>query len=242
MTGTLILNNFRFTDVCDFCEYGRELLIKLLDMASFYEFYIDLSQDLLDQKKSVDNFLNYIKNLKDQEIDKNIRKNLIDMTMQYQSILYHKKIAQLQRNSYNSQRKNENNFLKDKILIELDFKQKIVIGSGPRQKSEDYYKQEVKTLLGFGIYHQNSKNETECINFDVVTGWDQSALTVVELFKVLRKQDFFKKIVIKTYVIWADCGKHFQNKEFLYYLFFELASEGIKVELNFFCEKHGKNA
>lgn len=232
--------NFRLTDLCDYCEYGRELKIKLLDMASYYNFFIDLSQDLLDQKKVMENFLNFIKNLED--IRDEIKKKLIRMIIDYQELLYHKKIAQLQRNSYNSQRKNENYFLQDKILIDLDFKQKIVIGTGARQKSEDYYKQEIRVLLGFGIFHQNSKNETECINCDIVTEWDQSGHTVIQLFKFLREQDFFKNIEKKTYVIWADCGKHFQNKEILYYFFVQLAAEGIKIELNFFGEKHGKNS
>ena len=38
--------------------------------------------------------------------------------------------------------------LRNKILIEMDFKQKIVIGRSPRQVNEEYYKQVQRTCLG----------------------------------------------------------------------------------------------
>ncbi|RMZ93166.1 hypothetical protein BpHYR1_015867 [Brachionus plicatilis] len=38
-----------------------------------------------------------------------------------------------------------------------------------------------------------------------------------------------------------DCGKHFRNCEVVGYLLKDLAKEKIHVNLNFFCEKHGKN-
>jgi hypothetical protein len=55
----------------------------------------------------------------------------------------------------------------------------------------------------------------------------------------MRKQNFFKKIDKKKYVIWADCGLHFRCSEMLHYLLIELANEGVRVDVNFFGEAHG---
>jgi hypothetical protein len=51
----------------------------------------------------------------------------------------------------------------------------------------------------------------------------------VKGFRCLRKQEFFKQLEQgrKNYVVWADCGKHFRNKEFIGYLLLELAEEKI---------------
>ncbi|RMZ94650.1 hypothetical protein BpHYR1_007679, partial [Brachionus plicatilis] len=54
--------------------------------------------------------------------------------------------------------------------------------------------------------------------------------------------DVFKKIERKKYIIWADTGTHFRCSELIDYLFQELSKENIKVCLNFFVEKHGKNS
>lgn len=59
----------------------------------------------------------------------------------------HKKTAERQRKCYNYQRKSLD-ILKDKILIELDFKQKIVVGLSPRQINREYYELEQRTCLG----------------------------------------------------------------------------------------------
>ena len=56
----------------------------------------------------------------------------------------------------------------------------------------------------------------------------QDAESAVRAFRVLRNQDFFKKIEKKEYIIWADCGKHFRNKLFVGYLFNTLKFDEIK--------------
>lgn len=71
---------------------------------------------------------------------------LFFLILDYQAILFHKKISEIQRNVYNDHK--TVNFLKDKILIEMDFKQKIVVGMGPRQKSYEYYNQITRSCLG----------------------------------------------------------------------------------------------
>jgi hypothetical protein len=42
-------------------------------------------------------------------------------------------------------------------------------------------------------------------------------------FRLLRMQQFFQTIEKDEYVVWADCGKHFRNNEFVGYLLLELA-------------------
>lgn len=64
----------------------------------------------------------------------------------YDTLLFHKNIAKAQRNAYNEHRTVEH--LRDKILIELDYKQKIKIGLSPRQITAEYYNQEERTCLG----------------------------------------------------------------------------------------------
>lgn len=58
----------------------------------------------------------------------------------------------------------------------------------------------------------------------------------------MRQLECFKEIEKKSYTIWCDTGSHFRCFELLHYLFIELAGHNIKVSLNYFCEKHGKNS
>jgi len=87
-------------------------------------------------------------------------KDFIEFSKDYDSILFHKHIASAQRNAYNFQRKNVEN-LKNKILIEVDFKQKVTIGLSPRQVSSEYYNQITRSCLG----------KFELLNFKLVMGF-----------------------------------------------------------------------
>ena len=60
--------------------------------------------------------------------------------------------------------------------------------------------------------------------------------------RFLRKQNVFKKIDKKKYIVWSDAGSHFRSKEFISYLFDELAMEKIQVNYNLFAECHGKSS
>ena len=53
------------------------------------------------------------------------------------------------------------------------------------------------------------------------------AKSVVNGFRILRDQEFFKVIEKNEYEVWVDCGKHFRNCEILGYLLTELAQENI---------------
>ena len=71
------------------------------------------------------------------------------MKLMFQKIKYikfHRQIADQQRMAYNSQRKDEI-LLGEKVLIEVDFKEKIRIPMGPKQINADYYENELRTCL-----------------------------------------------------------------------------------------------
>lgn len=67
----------------------------------------------------------------------------------YDAILYHKNIARAQREAYNRDR-TDVDVLRNKIMIDVDFKQKIVLGAGPREINSDFYdsRNRSRTCLG----------------------------------------------------------------------------------------------
>ena len=101
------------------------------------------------------------------------------------------------------------------------------------------------SFLSFGIYFANSINNDEdeitCINADFVSdNASQDGIRVINNFRFLRNQLFFKKLSNnKNLILWCDSGTHFKNSEFMYYLFKELKDEGVIVEWNLFQDKHG---
>ncbi|RNA12862.1 hypothetical protein BpHYR1_013257, partial [Brachionus plicatilis] len=163
---------------------------------------------------------------------------LMNLFTKIESINLHFEISKRQREAYNSMRLNE-----DYIFIEMDWKQKIMIGLSPRQPSNEYRNQLSRTVFGFGVYYKIN-NFVECMNIDLVSGLQntENASEVVKNFRFLKNLDVFKKIERKKYIIWADTGTHFRCSELIDYLFQELSKENIKVCLNFFVEKHGKNS
>jgi hypothetical protein len=72
---------------------------------------------------------------------------LIDDLKAYEAILFHKNVAHCQRTAYKQHHKFVEE-LEGKILIEIDFKQKIVIGMSPNQISSEYYEQTMRSCLG----------------------------------------------------------------------------------------------
>ena len=58
----------------------------------------------------------------------------------------------------------------------------------------------------------------------------------------MRKTKTFQLIDSKNYIVWSDTGTHFRCGEFIHFLFYELALEGVSVKYNLFAEKHGKNS
>jgi hypothetical protein len=81
---------------------------------------------------------------------------------------------------------------------------------------------------GFGIYYVEN-NEIKEINFNLISSnLEQDSLAAVRGFKILRNQEFFKKIETNDYIVWTDCGSSFRNQIFLGYLLLELKLYNIK--------------
>ena len=101
---------------------------------------------------------------------------------------WHHSIATRQRIKYNSMKEK---LPEDYIFIEIDFKQKIVIGMSPRQIGQEYYNQQQRTVLGFGLYHRENKKVT-CINVDIISDiLDQTSFFVICAFRYLFQYTFF---------------------------------------------------
>ena len=65
----------------------------------------------------------------------------------YEAVEYHKEIARQQRQAYNFQRESVME-LKDKLMIVLDYKQKIAVGMGARQVNSEFRNQKELVCLG----------------------------------------------------------------------------------------------
>jgi hypothetical protein len=75
----------------------------------------------------------------------------------FKALIFHKNIAFFQRKAYNIQRTN-NDFLTQILLIEIDFKQKIVIPMSPRQVNAEFYKLQQRSCLSKFIFAFKFKN------------------------------------------------------------------------------------
>ena len=83
----------------------------------------------------------------------------------YEAILFHQNISRCQRMAYNKARKDVE-FLRNRILIEIDFKQKFVIGLSPRQVSGEYYSQTQRSCLSmFLIDYTELKTSLRLIEY-----------------------------------------------------------------------------
>ncbi|CAF1115489.1 unnamed protein product, partial [Brachionus calyciflorus] len=163
----------RLSDLCDYCEINKLYMSEVLSLA-FQNGYEN------DQEKNFNSMRDYLSNFYSNEEFQSIRD-----TVQYINQLdFHKTVASRQREAYNQMK---NNLESDYILIEIDWKQKILIGMSPRQTSLEYRNQKTRTLLGFGIYFKE-ENLTESINIDLVSSFNEneSALDVINGFSSMR--------------------------------------------------------
>jgi hypothetical protein len=226
---------FRLTDLCHFCEIGKRLAREIKVYMQFRDY---------DQEFDADKMLDFLVN-NPNETDElaPLYKKKIKL---FKSVIYHKSIAIRQRNSYNNERLSPD-LLNGKIVIEIDYKAKMLLGLGPRQLNSEFYEADKKKVyvLGFGIYHvDKSRNYpfVNLLNIDVISDYDgQKATDVIKIFKHIMTTPEFIQVDQASYVVWVDCGKQFRSKEFLYFCANSLARQGKSVSLNFFCEKHGKN-
>jgi hypothetical protein len=147
------------TDLCDYCEKGHYIK-KMIDKYSKDE---NLDNPTIEQmKKHFTDKSRILQMQFDELIESSIeghelQKEALGFTIEklktvvtdlkdYDVIEYHKLIAKTQRLAYNEHR--TSTFLKNKIMIELDYKQKIVIGMSPRQINKEYYNTISRSCLG----------------------------------------------------------------------------------------------
>ncbi|CAF0844074.1 unnamed protein product [Brachionus calyciflorus] len=210
---------FRWTDLCDYCERGKILKDNLdkkikenLNIEESLELQINSIQDIVLRKtKEKVEDLNSLEELSSDErlvLETKLENlnGIISEIKDFETILFHKNVARSQRSTYNEQKNAD--FLKDKVFIEVDFKQKIKIGLSPRQINSEYYNQISRSCLGFGIYYNSEGHDNlKLINFDIISSdLNEDARAVVRGFRFLRMQEFFKEIDQKNYIVWMDCA------------------------------------
>jgi hypothetical protein len=142
--------------LCDYCEEGR-LIKSRIDISLKEDGYTQEEPEEIE--KTIEIFKTKISELSQQlvssrghlkttikaKIDK--YKQLLSDLEDYEAIIYHKNVAKSQRSTYNEQHKNVEK-LTGKILIELDFKEKVQIGFSPRQISKEFYNMQSRSFLG----------------------------------------------------------------------------------------------
>lgn len=176
------------------------------------------------------------KNLEKNEELKDEIKKLEEVNTFYQ---HHMEISYNQRQEFNN--KKSERYLNEKgkghCLIVVDFKENIKLGKGPVELDKDFYELEPRTVLGFVIYsfgdQHGIKKQYYCVVSKIL---NHDAGFVKNSFLTLFHEDFFS---FQSMDIFFDCGPHFRNGELLHFLLIQQNSK--KINVNFFCEKHGKS-
>ena len=232
----------RKSDLCDVCEKGKSLFKDLeheVSSLNIEEIHVVNIDGELTQTEA------FLQNLKGENEHLQDYDTALHLISQIKEVQFHRNVAKMQKRAYN-QMKSDIDLLKDSILIDLDFKQKIIIGDSPNMVSGEYFERQQRSLLGFGVYYyDNEIGLIRCKHFDFVSEVDckQDAHKAITGFRFMRQLQQFKEIQKSKYIIWADCGPHFRSSEFISYIYDDLCKEQhININLNFFAEKHGKNS
>ena len=238
----------RESDMCEKCVQGKYFFKCLRDSADKIELKKFNIQNVDSKLDDLEEFLKHLKSQEEKEGQNELRQacgpiyNYVELVKEVQ---FHRCIAHMQNKMYNTMKKDPN-LLSNSLLIDLDFKQKIVIGDAPCMLSGEYFERKQRSMLGFGVYYFDViANCVKCIHFDFISDVDckQDAAKAVVGFKFLRETAQFKAIEKDNYIIWSDCGGHFRCAEFISYLFDDLRlKKKIKIQMNFFAENHGKNS
>ena len=142
------------------CEYGAALKKEIVDLlrVSSYDLNSTESFDTVEILKFFED-----SSRKEQSFQ------TISKVKDYQEIEYHRHVARMQRESYNTDCR-DFTLLSKKILIEFDYKEKLIVGICPREIGSDFYNRKQVSLLGFGIYYSDQDTQDiNCIHVDLVT-------------------------------------------------------------------------
>lgn len=138
----------RLTDLCEYCELGKKLKKELSQNTKLLG--LDLVNHLF-QKEIENESLNFsLQNIKEflhKKTPSDIVNQSIEKIQSLEYIQFHYTIAKRQRTSYKKML-TDTQLLQENLLIEIDYKQKILIGLSPRQTSGEYYKQQQRNFLG----------------------------------------------------------------------------------------------
>jgi predicted RNA binding protein with dsRBD fold (UPF0201 family) len=142
--------------MCEYCEEGRKVKKKVENFLKANKLANRDTYNTIDLIKiyneKIYSLHEIIKNSDNIEMKDSAKKEFNDLKpfiydlQDMEAIEFHKNIARVQRTAYNQNRTIEN--LNGKILIDIDFKQKFVIGMSPRQVSSEYYNQIIRSCLG----------------------------------------------------------------------------------------------
>ncbi len=63
---------------------------------------------------------------------------------------------------------------------------------GPEEVSKDFYNQNTRSVLGFGIYYfSSSTNNIECVNVDILShDFETDGLSEIRGFRLLREDEY----------------------------------------------------
>jgi hypothetical protein len=147
----------RQTDLCDYCEKGKELKVELEKKISKENFVTGRTIAFGEAKEYFTRHTFRLSSLSDETYDLE-EKKVIDIQIaeskkfvadfeDYESIIFHQNVAKCQRLAYNDHHTNVET-LRGKIMIEVDFKEKIKIGLSPRQISKEFYNLQQRSCLG----------------------------------------------------------------------------------------------
>jgi hypothetical protein len=129
-------------------KIGKVLKDDLFENDQNYDY--DKIIDIYEQKKlKIRNEISSAEKTKQQDLQSSYDKYkcLVQDIKDYQQILFHENVARAQRIAYKNDHESVQQ-LKETLLIELDFKQKIVIGMRPRQVNKEFHQQQIRSCLG----------------------------------------------------------------------------------------------
>lgn len=148
-------NPHRWTDLCDHCEKAKKIKLEIIEylkkLEYVYEGLLNIKDvcSFLEQKKT-----NLISEISAEDTPaKRDRLNVVihleEQVKDYKVLLFHQMVAKCQRDAYNDHRTKEK--LRGKILIDVDYKEKLVIGISQRQTNYEWFEQSANSRTCLGI-------------------------------------------------------------------------------------------
>jgi len=174
------------TDLCAQCEQGKKLV-------KTYE------ADIKWQAKR----------LKDKKQERKLEMKITELKHQFEEYKKHQTHKNNQRDAFNSHKSSIDSA---SLLLVLDFKENVYLGSGPHEVSADFYDREARIVFGIVAYYiKNEKIVKEYWNvISLVLNHDSKF--VLETMKLVLEQQATLIKQFSKLIVWSDGGPHFCNK------------------------------